>query len=64
MTSTEEAVLLYRLEELEKRVRTDHEPRIRELEKITAKVAVWSAGGALLGGGIIAALAQYFLIGS
>ncbi len=54
-------VLEYRVKMLEHTVMLDHEPRLRKLEGIAAKVAVFAAGGSFVGGAVVAALVNYFL---
>ena len=56
MTAEQYAVMLYRLDELERTVRHDHEPRIRGVERVAVKVAVWAAGGSLVGGAVVVAV--------
>ena len=65
MTPEQLAVLLYRLDDVERTVRQDHETRIRDLEStvstVVAKVTVWAAGGSLAGGAIVTAIVNLWL---
>jgi hypothetical protein len=60
VTAEQYAVMVYRLEEIERTVRHDHEPRIRDLEstvtRVVAKVTVWAAAGSLVGGAVVTAI--------
>lgn len=53
---TEQAVLEYRVSRLERTVDGDHEPRLRKVEGMTAKVAVFAAVGSIVGGSIVTAI--------
>ncbi len=63
MNTDQEAVLFYRVEQLEKRVFEDHEPRLRKLESVTVKVGVAASIGAAVGGAIVVSLIQLLIGG-
>lgn len=54
-------VLEYRVLQLEKAVHVDHEARLRKLEGVAARVAVFAAGGSFVGGAVIVAIANYII---
>ena len=55
------SILEYRTDRLEETVHRDHEPRIRQLEESSAKVAGYAALGAVIGSAIITAVINYFI---
>lgn len=52
-------VLEYRVTQLEKSVHIDHEARLRKLEGVAARVAVFAAGGSFVGGAVIVAIVNF-----
>jgi formate/nitrite transporter FocA (FNT family) len=56
-----QAILEYRVAQLEATVTQDHEVRIRKLEGMAAKVAVFAAGGSFVGGAVVVALVNFFI---
>ncbi len=61
LPTTTDPVIEYRLTVVERTVMLDHEPRLRRLEGVAAKVAVFAAAGSFTGGAVIAALINYFI---
>jgi hypothetical protein len=55
------AVMHWRVEALEKRVDQDHEPRLRKVEAMASKVAVFAAIGASLGGAMVSAVLHWLI---
>ncbi len=53
-------VLEYRVKRLEETVHGDHEPRLRALEGMAAKVAAYAALGSFVGGAAVVALVNTF----
>lgn len=53
-------VLEYRVAQLEHTVRGDHEPRLRKLEAVASKVAVFAAFGSIVGASIVTAIVNLF----
>ncbi len=54
-------VLEYRVAQLEKTVKEDHEPRLRKLEVVAAKVAVFAAVGSIIGGALVTFLTNLLI---
>lgn len=51
----------YRIDQMEEKVIKDHEPRIRALESMSAKIAMAATLGSLLGGGLVVAVVEFLL---
>lgn len=60
MVTEDWAVLVYRVKQLEETVHQDHEARLRKLEGVAARVAVFAAGGSIGGAAIVTAIINYF----
>lgn len=59
MDPVQHGIFEYRLGQLEAKVSLDHEPRLRKLENVAARVAVFAAAGSFIGGAVIAALINF-----
>jgi hypothetical protein len=60
-SNAKEAVLYWRVAKLEETVKDDHEPRLRALETMAAKIAVWAFIGSTLGAALAAGIISYFI---